>query len=157
MKTLSNMTVRRATADDLDSVVRITKENNHYWTPEVDGREPLSRILERDTNVFLVSESPDDNEVTGFILGSWDGARAIIHKISVKPDLQKCGIGSALVNEAIGRFKQMGAPTVGVTAADNSLENEMIESTGFWTKLGFRMIPARLMINFDIWSEEDDN
>ena len=155
--TPSNMRIRPANIQDLNSVIQITKDNNHYWTPEVDGADALTRVLERDTNVFLVSETMENDEVAGFIIGSWDGARAIIHKISVRPDVQMNGIGKGLVNEAIVQFKGMGAPTVGVTAADDAFENEKIESTGFWTKLGFRMIPARLMIKFDIWRDEDEN
>jgi ribosomal protein S18 acetylase RimI-like enzyme len=151
------MRIRPANLNDLDTVIQITKDNNHYWTSEVDGKEPLTRILERDTNVFLVSESLSNGKVVGFIIGTWDGARAIIHKISVKPDVQMSGIGRALVNEAILQFKDMGAPTVGVTAADNSFGDEKRESTGFWTRLGFEMIPARLMIKFDIWSGDDEN
>ena len=155
--TPSNMRIRPANIHDLDSVITITKDNNHFWTPEVDGKDALTRVLERNTNVFLVSEKMENEEVTGFIVGSWDGARAIIHKISVKPDMQMNGIGKALVEEAIVQFKDMGAPTVGVTAADGTSENEKIESTGFWTGLGFEKIPARLMIKFDIWRGEDEN
>ena len=129
--TLSNMMIRRAELADLDRVVAITKENNHFWTPEVDGKEALERILERDSNVFLISEPADGGQITGFILGSWDGARALLHKMSVRPDLQKQGIGRALVNEAISEFKKMGAPTVGVTAADGTREEEENDSTGF--------------------------
>ncbi len=154
MTTQSNTGIRRATFDDLDAVVDITKANKHYWTPEVDGKEALARFLERNSNVFLVSDG--ESEILGFIVGSWDGARAIIHKISVRPDAHGQGVGTCLVESAIDEFKEMGAPTVGVTAADGAREGEN-DSTGFWNKAGFRLIPAKLMINFDIWDDEDEN
>jgi hypothetical protein len=46
-------------------------------------------------------------------------------------------------------FKGMGAPTLGVTAADGSTD-EPNDSMDFWKAIGFESIPARLMIHFDI-------
>lgn len=151
--TPSSTKIRAATINDIDAVVQITKVNGHFWTPEVDGAEALARILKRPSNLFMVY---DDDEILGFVLGSWDGARAFIHKISVRPDIQGMGIGTLLVAEAIEFFKKMGAPTVGVTAADGSRE-EKENSTGFWKKVGFEPIPARLMIHFDVQGETDEN
>lgn len=159
--TRSNMSVRgtgasirRAVTADIDAIVRITKENGHYWTPKVDGKDALARLIARESNIILVCES--DGDITGFIIGTWDGARALIHKLSVRPDLQHQGVGRELVLQAISKFKDMGAPTVGVTAAEGA-EGDIDDSTGFWQKIGFRTIPARLMINFDIWSDDDED
>ena len=147
--TLLNMKIRPATIDDIDAVVQITKANEHYWSPLVDGAEPLARILERDNNMFLVCET---DVVVGFALGTWDGARAFIHKISVHPDNKGEGIGTQLVASAIEHYRKIGAPTVAVAAADGTREEEE-NSTGFWKKVGFEPIPARLMIKFDIQEE----
>lgn len=121
----------------------------------MDGKEGLARVLERDSNVFMVAEK--DGAVVGFVLGSWDGARALIHKLSVTPGLQRLGIGSRLVDEAVSGFAGMGAPTVGVTAADGTRDNEEQDSTGFWKRVGFESIPARLMIKFDIQGDEESD
>ena len=151
--TQSNMKIRPATKDDIDTVIQITKDNGHFWTPEVDGPEALARILERPENIFLVY---DDEKVLGFVLGTWDGARAYIHKISVQPDTREKGIGALLVAEAIERFRKMGAPTVAVAAADGTREEEQ-DSTEFWKKVGFEPIPARLMIYFDVQGDENED
>ncbi|MDO9538129.1 MAG: GNAT family N-acetyltransferase [Thermoplasmata archaeon] len=147
--TLSDMKIRPAKNDDIDAVIRITRANGHFWTPEVDGSEALARILERDNNLFLVY---DDGKVQGFVLGTWDGARAYIHKISVHPDIKTKGIGTLLVAHAIEFFRNIGAPTVAVAAADGTRDEEE-DSTGFWKKVGFEPIPARLMIHFDVQKE----
>ena len=146
---MTQSNIRPATKDDIDAVIQITKDNGHFWTPEVDGAEALERILERESNLFLVY---DNGEVLGFVLGSWDGARAFIHKISVRPDIRQNGIGTQLVAEAIEFYKKIGAPTVAVAAADGTREEEE-NSTGFWKKVGFESIPARLMIYFDVQKE----
>ena len=148
-----NMKIRFATIDDIDAIVEITKANEHYWSPLVDGAEPLARILERQNNLFLVCET---DKVVGFALGTWDGARAYIHKISVHPDIKGKGIGTELVAHSIKFFKDIGAPTVAVTAADGTRYEEE-NSTGFWKKVGFEPIPARLMIHFDIQEVDDEN
>ncbi len=150
---LSNTSIRTAKKKDIDTVIRITKDNGHFWTQEVDGAEALNRVLARPENVFLVCEK--DNDILGFIIGSWDGARAIIHKLSVRPDVHGLGIGRELVAHAIEDFKKLGAPTVGVTAADGSRTDEE-DSTDFWKKAGFEPIPARLMINFNIREGENE-
>ncbi len=151
--TQSDTKIRAATLADIEAVIQITKDNEHFWTPQVDGAEALERILERPSNLFLVY---DDGEILGFILGSWDGARAFIHKISVRPDIRQKSIGTQLVSEAIVFFKNIGAPTVAVAAADGTREEEQ-DSTEFWKKVGFEPIPARLMIYFDVQGDENEN
>ena len=150
---MTQSNIRNATKDDIDAVIQITKDNEHFWTPQVDGAEALARILERESNMFLVY---DDGEILGFILGSWDGARAFIHKISVRPDIREKSIGTQLVAEAIEFFRNIGAPTVAVAAADGTREEEQ-DSTEFWKKVGFEPIPARLMIYFDVQGDENEN
>ena len=151
--TLSNMKIRPATKDDIDTAIQITKANEHFWSDAVDGAEALARILERPDNIFLVYE---DEKVLGFVLGTWDGARAYIHKISVQPGIREKGIGTLLVEEAIECFRKIGAPTVAVAAADGTREEEQ-DSTEFWKKVGFEPIPARLMIYFDVQGDENEN
>ncbi len=149
-----NSSIRKAGPEDIDAIVQITKENNHFWTPAVDGVQGLSRLMERDSNILLVAEDPE-GDILGFIIGAWDGARAMLTKLSVRPGIQKQGIGTMLVNGAVEELKGMGAPTVGVLAADGTRpDEEENDSTGFWSKVGFEYIPARLMIKFDIQEEK---
>ena len=108
----SRMVVRKAEKADIEAIVQITKDNEHFWSPAVDGDEALTRVIGREDNVILVSvDAATDNDkekITGFLIGTWDGARAFIHKLSVRPDVQKEGIGTALVNAAIAELKSMG-------------------------------------------------
>ncbi len=149
------MIIRNATKNDIQSVIQITKENQHFWSEAVDGAEALARIIERPNNMFLVCER--DDELLGFVLGTWDGARAYIHKISVRQNAHKKGVGTMLVNETVEYFRKIGAPTVAVAAADGTHEDEENDSTGFWRKVGFEPIPARLMIKFNIQEDLNDN
>ena len=152
--------IRRADISDIEAIVQITKDNEHFWSPAVDGDEALARVIDREDNVILVSvDAATDNDkekITGFLIGTWDGARAFIHKLSVSPAIQHKGTGRMLVAAGIEEFKKKGAPTVGVSAADGTRYDEE-DSTGFWEKVGFEYIPARLMINFTIWGEDEED
>ncbi len=156
--TPSSTKIRKAVPGDIEAIVQITKDNEHYWSQEVDGAEALARIISREDNIILVAEDDDnDGEITGFLIGTWDGARAIIHKLSVSPTIHREGTGRMLVAAGIEEFKKKGAPTVGVSAADGTRDDEKNDSTGFWKKVGFESIPARLMINFTIWGDDDED
>ncbi len=157
--TLSSTMIRKAEKADIEAIVQITKDNEHFWSPAVDGPEALARVICREDNIILVSldaDNDDNEKITGFLIGTWDGARAFIHKLSVSPAIQHHGIGRKLVAAGIEEFKKKGAPTVGVSAADGTRFDEE-DSTGFWKKIGFEYIPARLMINFTIWGEDEED
>ena len=145
--TRSNIRIRAARKADAPRMVEIMESNNHYYTPEVDGVEAIARQLKMPHNVILVALQGE--QVVGFILGTWDGARAFLFKMSVHPEFQKRGIGTKLVRAAAKKFRDMGAVTIGLSAADGT-GGDKNNAIGFWEKLGFEQIPARLMIHFEI-------
>ena len=145
--TRSNISIRKARKSDAPRMVEIMESNHHYYTPEVDGVEAIARQLKMRHNVILVATESEN--VVGFVLGTWDGARAFLFKMSVHPDFQRQGVGTLLVKEAARQYREMGAVTIGLSAADGT-GGEQNNAVGFWEKLGFEQIPARLMINFEI-------
>ena len=142
-----SMRVRKARLTDAPRMVEIMEANRHYYNPDTDGTEALECMMSLPHNVIMVSET--DGTVTGFITGTWNGARAFIFKLSVHPDFRRQGIGLALVRDSAKRFREMGAVNLGVCAADGT-GGEPNNSVGFWQAAGFELIPARLMIHFDI-------
>ncbi|MFO7618362.1 MAG: GNAT family N-acetyltransferase [Thermoplasmata archaeon] len=145
--TLSDMRIRKAVPADAPRLVEIMEANRHFYHPVVDGSESLARQMGMPHNVILVAEA--HGKVEGFVLGTWDGARAFLFKMSVHPDFQRQGTGTRLVKEAARQFKEMGAVTLGLSAADGT-GGEPNNAVPFWEKLGFEQIPARLMIHFDM-------
>jgi len=123
---------------DIDAIVEILKLNGQYGFPEVDGPEAMKRVKACPAAVFLVYEL--DGKVVGFIRGTYDGSRAMIHQLSVHPSHQRRGIGKALVKEIVKRFQNMGAPTVSATITEESLP--------FWEKIGFKRKPVFLAGNW---------
>ena len=130
--------IRDFRVDDVDQIVEIFKLNNQYGYPEVDGPEAMKRVRACKVAVFLVSEM--DGKVVGVVRGNYDGSRAIIHQLSVHPQYQRQGIGTALVIEIVKRFEERGAPTVSATVIEESLP--------FWQKNGFRKTEAFIVGNW---------
>lgn len=123
---------------DRDEIVEILKLNSQYGFPKVDGPEAMKRVKACSAAVFLVCEI--DGIVVGVVRGDYDGSRAIVHQLSVHPAYQRRGIGTALVNEIVKKFRQMGAPTVSATVIEESLP--------FWQKVGFRKTKVFLVGNW---------
>jgi ribosomal protein S18 acetylase RimI-like enzyme len=125
---------------DSDYLVEILKTNKQYSYPNVDGPKAMLRVAKCDAAIFLTAA--DNERAVGCIRSTYDGARAMIHLLSVHPEYQNHGIGSKLVKAAITELKARGAPTVSVTVTD--------ASKGYWDKLGFEQVPAFLMLKTKI-------
>lgn len=123
---------------DAQALVEILKMNNQFGFPEVDGPEAMSRVKACSAAIFLVYEK--HGKAVGAVRGNYDGSRAIIHELSVHPDYQRQGIGTALVKEIVKRFQDRGAPTVSATVIEESLR--------FWQKMGFKKTKAFLVGNW---------
>lgn len=137
--------IREFEEKDIPEIIEILKLNNQYHYPKVDGPEAMKRVAKCESAIFLVAE--DEKKVVGVVRGVYDGSRALIHQISVHPQRQREGIGSALIKEISKRFRDRGALSVSVTA----YKGAMLDSTKFFEKLGFKELGAvSLMIAFDI-------
>ena len=120
---------------DCDALVEILRANLQYADPASDGPEAMLRVRACKAAEFLVAE--EDGHPVGMIRGVYDGSKALIHIVSVRPDRQKRGIGTALVREISRRFKKRGATCVAVTVPGNRLD--------FWKRMSFKLA-TRIMV-----------
>jgi putative acetyltransferase len=120
------MLIRDFVLADCDPLVEVLKANLQFGHPELDGPEAMLRVCDCDAAEFLVAE--EDGRAVGLIRGVFDGSRAIVHVISVHPDHQRRGIGTALVSEIAKRFKVKGANNLSVVAAGNL---DLLKKLGF--------------------------
>lgn len=121
---------------DTDRLVEILQLNGQYDYPAVEGPEAMKRVAACAAAVFLVAECED--QPCGFIKAVYDGSRALIHLLSVHPDVQHQGIGQQLVEAVGAELHRRGAPSVSVTVTDASVE--------FWVKQGFVHLPVYLLL-----------
>ena len=123
------MLIRDFGPDDSEALVEILKANLQYGDPATEGPEAMARVQECRAAVFLVAE--EEGKPVGLSRGVYDGSKALIHIVSVHPDYQHRGVGTALVRETARRFKERGATNLAVTVPGDNL--------GFWKRLSFRM------------------
>lgn len=125
------MQIRNMTIEDYDAVYDL-------WvhTPGMglntsdDSREGVEVYLCRNPNTCFVAE--DGNMLLGVIFSGHDGRRGFIHHTAVRGDIQRQGIGSALVNAALEALHAEGIRKVAlVVFARNEKGNS------FWEKQGF--------------------
>ncbi|HOQ98844.1 MAG TPA: GNAT family N-acetyltransferase [Anaerolineae bacterium] len=133
------MQVREFHQSDCEALVAILKANLQYGDAESDGPDAMRRVRECPAAVFLVAE--DGGVPVGFVRGVYDGSKALIHIVSVRPDLQRRGIGTALVRAAAQRFRERGATSLAVTVPGDHLS--------FWKRLSFRLT-TRIMVAHSI-------
>ncbi len=122
------MQIREFRESDCDALVAILRANLQYGDPESEGPQAMRRVQACPAAVFLVAE--DGGAPVGMLRGVYDGSKALIHIVSVRPDRQRQGIGSALVREAARRFRERGATSLAVTVPGDNL--------AFWKRLSFR-------------------
>lgn len=130
------MIIRNYNESDSGSIVEILKLNKQYDYPNMEGPNAMNRVADCDAAISLVAEA--DIGVVGYIKAIYDGSRSLIHLISVHPDYQNKGVGSALLKTVEDELKKRGAPGTTVSVTDKSVE--------FWEKKGFTRIPVFLMI-----------
>ena len=132
--------IRPFTLTDTNNLVEILKLNEQYDHPEIEGPDAMKRASECAAAVFLVAA--EEGRAVGLVRGIYDGARALIHLLSVHPDQQHRGTGRALVAAISKEFRRRGSPGTTVTVSERSAR--------FWEKVGFARLPVFLMLtNFD--------
>ncbi|MFX0064334.1 MAG: GNAT family N-acetyltransferase [Candidatus Hermodarchaeota archaeon] len=128
--------IRKFHERDIEYLVEILNLNDQYDNPIVDGPDAMRRVATCEAAVFLVAEMGE--QACGFVRAVYDGSRALIHLLSVHPNYQHQGIGSALINAICTELSNRSAPTVSATITEKSV--------GFWEKRGFARTPAFLVL-----------
>lgn len=100
------MQIHEFNIDEYEMVLELWKATGLILRPG-DDLEGIKLKLQRDPDLFLVAE--ESQEIIGTVMGAWDGRRGWINHLAVKPDHQRRGIGSALVQEVERRLVTKGA------------------------------------------------
>lgn len=125
---------------DGSELEKILKLNGQFDYPAIEGIAAMRRVATCDAAIFIVAET--HNYACGFIKGVYDGSRALIHLLTIHPEMQNKKIGSLLVDEFRKESKKRGAISLSVTVTDQSF--------GFWKKQGFGVLPVYLMLQNEI-------
>ena len=135
-------TVRSLTELDLDGIVRIAERTRGRYEPDL-WEDRVTYYLRRAPEGSVVAEL--DGEVVGFMLGDVRSGEFGIEETSgwievlgVDPDAAGKGVGRALADEMLERFRKAG-----VTKVRTMVDSSMPDVEAFFSRLGFELDSLR--------------
>ncbi|MFE9626210.1 GNAT family N-acetyltransferase [Streptomyces sp. NPDC006527] len=102
---MSELRIRAATPDDLDTVLAFWKTAAE-GTSISDDRDGVERLVTRDPDALILAEQ--GGELVGTVIAGFDGWRCHLYRLAVHPQRRRAGIGSALLAAAEERFAGLG-------------------------------------------------
>lgn len=102
---MTDLRIRTATADDLDTVLAFWR-TAAQGTSISDDRDGVERLVARDPGALLLAERGD--ELAGTVIAGYDGWRCHLYRLAVHPGRRRQGVGSALLAAAEERFVRLG-------------------------------------------------
>jgi uncharacterized protein len=119
--------IRSATAHDTAAMVDLWQAAGLRFRPELAERELAEP---RGQDLVLVNE--DGGQITGTVLGSYDGLRGWVRRLATRPDRRGRGIAAGLLAELERRLRALGCPKVNLL-----IEPDNAAVASFYTRLGY--------------------
>jgi ribosomal protein S18 acetylase RimI-like enzyme len=90
----------------------------------------IERKLAFQPELFFVSEL--DGNITGSVMVGYEGHRGWINYLAVAPELQRTGLGRALMEHAEARLAALGCPKINLQVRGTNAQ-----ARAFYERLGF--------------------
>lgn len=116
--------------DDYDAVVELWRATEMFRA-SVDGLDHLGEVCRRNPGLFLLAVEAD-GQVSGSVIGTYDGRRAYIYHVAVHPDYRRKGYATTLIEEVERRIWALGAQKLRfMVGKENRSAQEFYRSVGF--------------------------
>ncbi len=124
------VSIEAMTPADYEEVYALWRETDGIVLEEVDSRMGITRFLERNPGLSLVAR--EGEALVGAVLCGFDGRRAYIDHLAVKPDHRLQGIGRNLVGRCMYALMQLGIRKCHIVIPEGN-----DQARHFWNKLGW--------------------
>lgn len=128
--------VEPMTADDLPAVTAMLSQTKGVALKSWETPALLRRAIERNPGLSLVARATDGALLAASFAGD-TGLRGSFHHLTVRDGFRQKGIGSALVDKTLDRFRE-----IAILRIINIVENDNQGAIDFWLKKGFRISTA---------------
>jgi ribosomal protein S18 acetylase RimI-like enzyme len=122
--------IRPARPQDVDAVLALWAVAGENEDRPADDRDVVHALLARDPGALLLTE--DDHEVVGTIIAGWDGWRAHLYRLAVRPDHRRRGVATALLGAAEQRLVALGARRLDAMVLEGNADGRAL-----WERAGF--------------------
>ncbi|MFN2174263.1 MAG: GNAT family N-acetyltransferase [Candidatus Promineifilaceae bacterium] len=125
-----NVLIREMKVDDFDEVYALWLESEEIIVSDVDTRNDIVRLLERNPGLSFVAQ--DGEQLVGAVLCTHDGRRGYIDQLVVRKSHRRQGIGKGLVSRCIFNLMRNG-----IRKWHLFVEEDNQDAVAFWKKLGW--------------------
>ncbi|MXG29617.1 GNAT family N-acetyltransferase [Streptomyces sp. YIM 132580] len=129
MAAMDDLSIRSATAADLDGVLAFWKVAAEGTSISDDG-DGVARLVERDPDALILAER--DGALVGTVIAGFDGWRCHLYRLAVHPEQRRRGVGGALLAAAEERFAALGGRRADAMVLDR---NELAQHA--WRAAGY--------------------
>ncbi|MFD3649560.1 GNAT family N-acetyltransferase [Streptomyces cyaneofuscatus] len=129
MAAMDDLSIRSATAADLDTVLAFWKVSAEGTSISDDG-DGIARLVERDPDALILAER--DGTLVGTVIAGFDGWRCHLYRLAVHPEQRRRGVGGALLTAAEERFAALGGRRSDAMVLDrNALAHHAWRAAGY--------------------------
>jgi ribosomal protein S18 acetylase RimI-like enzyme len=122
--------LRAADATDTEELLGLWREAAENDSRPADTRDAVEVLLRRDPAAVILAEH--DRELAGSVIAGWDGWRAHVYRLAVRPAWRRRGVGTALLTAAEQRFRSLGAARIDAMVLDrNDLGQALWRAAGY--------------------------
>ena len=143
---MKGIDIRPFVIEDTDQVLEVWSLAG-MTTPERNPRADIQKKLRHSPESFFVGIL--EGKVVATVMVGYDGHRGWIYSLAVKPDLQRKGIGSQMMEHVENWLRQHGCPR-----AKLQIDEARSDVAGFYKKLGYEVQP---LVSMAKWFRVSDS
>jgi len=128
------MQIRTYKTEDEQQIIKLWLECN-LTTAWNNPKRDIARKMQDSPELFFVGEI--DGKIVASCMAGYDGHRGWIYYLAVKPDLQKQGAASTLMNHAEKALREIGCPKI-----DLMVRKTNHKVISFYHKIGYTDDPV---------------